>query len=84
MHDIALHKEKAFEELQEKYKHVCSTYEQRTKETLDLQAKVMRLEKKIIELEEARPKSIGESSEMQPDPNTRCGKLPYSFQGQQP
>ena len=56
MHDIALHKEKAYEELQEKYRHVYSTYEQKTKETLDLQAKVMRLEKKITELEVARPK----------------------------
>ena len=35
MHDIALHKEKAYEDLQEKYRHVFAAYEQRTKETLD-------------------------------------------------
>ena len=61
MHDISLHKEKAYEDLQEKYRHVFATYEQRTKETLDLQAKVMRLEKKIIELEASRPKIIGKA-----------------------
>ena len=50
LHDIARHKEKAYESLEEKYKHVYSSYEQRTKETLDLQGKLMRLEKKITKL----------------------------------
>ena len=36
MHDVALSREKMYEDLQEKYKHVYSSYEQRTKETLDL------------------------------------------------
>ena len=36
MHDVALSKEKIYKDLQEKYRHVYSTYEQRTKEALDL------------------------------------------------
>ena len=36
LHDVALNKEKIRENLQEKYRHVYSTYEIRTKETIDL------------------------------------------------
>ena len=64
LHDIALHNEKAYEDLQEKYRHVYSSYDQRTKETLELQGKVMRLEKKITELEEVRLKQIKEFLEV--------------------
>ena len=44
----------------------------------------MRLEKTITKLEAAKLKQIGESSEVQPNLNTRWGMLPYSFQGQLP
>ena len=77
LHDLALNKEKIYENLDEKYRHVYSTYEQRTKETLDLQGKVIKLEKKVTDLEVFGPKKIGESSGGKTDPSTQWGIVPH-------
>ena len=77
MHDIALHKENAYEDLQEKYRHVYFAYEKRTKETLVLQGKVMELKKKVMELEAFKPKKRGESSGVQPHPSIKWGLVPH-------
>ena len=84
MHDSSLRKENIHDDLQEKYKHVYSSYEQRTKEALDLQGKVMELEKKVIELEAFNPKQTSESLGAQMDPGMQWGTVPHIQQGQLP
>ena len=80
MHDVALSKEKIYEDLQEKYRHVYFSYEQKIKETLDLQGKVMNLEKKILELEVGRPRENGESSKGQVSIIVQWNVLPFNQQ----
>ena len=73
-----------YENLQEKYRHVHSSYEQRTKETQDLQGKVIELEKKVIELDAFRPNKMGESSRVQLDPSMKWAMVTHIHQGQLP
>ena len=68
VHEVALRKEKIVENLHEQYRHVYYAYEQRTKETLDIQGKIIALERRILELEAKKPKETGESLKGQSTP----------------
>ena len=78
MHNVPLRKLKIHENIQEYYRHVFSTYEQRTKETQDLQGKVNILDKRESELEVERPILIGESSKGQEGPSAQMSIVPYT------
>ena len=78
MRDVSLNKEKIHENLQQQYRHAYSTYENRTKEMLDLQGKVMVLEKKVSKLEVARPKETSESSKGKEGPSVQWNVVPYT------
>ena len=81
LHDVALNKEKIHERLHEQYKHIFATYEQRKKDTLDLQCKISILGMCRIMVNQTMPLSGNEKSVNRGYANLMCNfKLGMNFQ----